>query len=58
MESVIALPLRCDPHPDPGPFPCDGSDPLLRADTGQAEHTVWTCDFSEEYVSINADYRS
>jgi glutamate N-acetyltransferase/amino-acid N-acetyltransferase len=25
---------------------------------GEAEATVWTCDFSHEYVSINADYRS
>jgi len=25
---------------------------------GQATHTVWTCDLSHEYVSINADYRS
>ncbi len=25
---------------------------------GQAETTVWTCDFSHDYVSINADYRS
>ena len=25
---------------------------------GSAETTVWTCDFSHEYVSINADYRS
>jgi glutamate N-acetyltransferase/amino-acid N-acetyltransferase len=25
---------------------------------GQAEDTVWTCDFSHDYVSINADYRS
>jgi glutamate N-acetyltransferase / amino-acid N-acetyltransferase len=25
---------------------------------GQAEETVWTCDFSHDYVSINADYRS
>jgi len=25
---------------------------------GQASDTVWTCDFSHEYVSINADYRS
>ena len=23
-----------------------------------AEHTVWTCDLSHDYVSINADYRS
>lgn len=25
---------------------------------GQAEDTVWTCDLSHDYVSINADYRS
>lgn len=25
---------------------------------GTATHTVWTCDFSHEYVTINADYRS
>ncbi|MBH1966003.1 MAG: bifunctional glutamate N-acetyltransferase/amino-acid acetyltransferase ArgJ [Comamonadaceae bacterium] len=25
---------------------------------GSASDTVWTCDFSHEYVSINADYRS
>lgn len=25
---------------------------------GDAVATIWTCDFSHEYVSINADYRS
>ena len=25
---------------------------------GRAHYTVWTCDLSHEYVSINADYRS
>jgi glutamate N-acetyltransferase/amino-acid N-acetyltransferase len=25
---------------------------------GDAAETVWTCDFSHEYVTINADYRS
>jgi len=25
---------------------------------GDASQTVWTCDFSHEYVTINADYRS
>jgi glutamate N-acetyltransferase / amino-acid N-acetyltransferase len=25
---------------------------------GQAKETVWTCDFSHDYVTINADYRS
>ena len=32
----------------------------VRADLGRgaATQTVWTCDLSHEYVSINADYRS
>jgi glutamate N-acetyltransferase / amino-acid N-acetyltransferase len=25
---------------------------------GDAQATVWTCDFSYDYVKINADYRS
>jgi len=25
---------------------------------GTAHDTVWTCDLSHDYVSINADYRS
>jgi glutamate N-acetyltransferase/amino-acid N-acetyltransferase len=25
---------------------------------GRAQATVWTCDLSHDYVSINADYRS
>jgi glutamate N-acetyltransferase/amino-acid N-acetyltransferase len=25
---------------------------------GEAFDTVWTCDLSHDYVSINADYRS
>jgi glutamate N-acetyltransferase/amino-acid N-acetyltransferase len=25
---------------------------------GNAASRVWTCDFSHDYVSINADYRS
>jgi glutamate N-acetyltransferase/amino-acid N-acetyltransferase len=25
---------------------------------GNAHATVWTCDLSHDYVSINADYRS
>ena len=32
----------------------------VRVDLGRgaAEATVWTCDFSYDYVKINADYRS
>ena len=32
----------------------------VRVDLGRgtAAATVWTCDFSHDYVSINADYRS
>jgi glutamate N-acetyltransferase/amino-acid N-acetyltransferase len=25
---------------------------------GKADATIWTCDLSHEYVTINADYRS
>jgi glutamate N-acetyltransferase/amino-acid N-acetyltransferase len=25
---------------------------------GDAHETVWTCDLSHDYVTINADYRS
>lgn len=30
----------------------------LHCGLGDAEATVWTCDFSREYVSINADYHT
>jgi glutamate N-acetyltransferase/amino-acid N-acetyltransferase len=37
-----------------------GDEIVVRVDLGRgdASATVWTCDFSHEYVSINADYRS
>ena len=33
---------------------------LIRVDAGvgNAAATVWTCDLTHDYVSINADYRS
>lgn len=36
------------------------SEILIRVCLGRGEHTatLWTCDLSHEYVSINADYRS
>ena len=36
------------------------SEIVVRVDLGRgsATDTVWTCDFSHEYVTINADYRS
>jgi glutamate N-acetyltransferase/amino-acid N-acetyltransferase len=36
------------------------SEITVRVDLGRGTetHTVWTCDFSHEYVTINADYRS
>jgi len=36
------------------------SEILVRVDLGRgdASHTVWTCDLSHDYVTINADYRS
>ncbi|MFX8797759.1 bifunctional ornithine acetyltransferase/N-acetylglutamate synthase, partial [Acinetobacter baumannii] len=30
----------------------------VQLNRGSATTTVWTCDFSHEYVTINADYRS
>lgn len=37
-----------------------GKDVYVRLDLGlgSEQATVWTCDFSHEYVSINADYRT
>ena len=37
-----------------------GSDIMLKVDVGIARGTatVWTCDLTHEYISINADYRS
>ncbi len=31
---------------------------LLDCGAGEGAATVWTCDLSHEYVSINADYRT
>lgn len=38
----------------------EASEIILEADlgAGSAQTTMWTCDFSHEYVSINGDYRS
>ena len=37
-----------------------GREIVIRADVGvgKASATVWTCDLTHDYVSINADYRS
>jgi glutamate N-acetyltransferase / amino-acid N-acetyltransferase len=37
-----------------------GREIVIRADVGigSAEATVWTCDLTHDYISINADYRS
>ena len=37
-----------------------GREILIRADVGVggAQATVWTCDLTHDYISINADYRS
>lgn len=38
----------------------DGAEPCIRIvlGRGQASERVWTCDFSHEYVTINAEYRT
>ena len=33
-------------------------EPQRLTQPGASETTMWTCDFSHEYVTINADYRS
>ena len=30
----------------------------IRLGRGQSSATIWTCDLSHDYVTINADYRS
>ena len=51
-------------HPDyreeDGQRVMKGAEILVRVELGRggAEACIWTCDFSHEYVSINADYRS
>ena len=37
-----------------------GQEIVIRADVGvgKASATVWTCDLTHDYISINADYRS
>ena len=51
-------------HPDyreeDGQRVMKGSEITVRVDLhrGSASATVWTCDLSHDYVSINADYRS
>lgn len=51
-------------HPDylesDGKRVMEQSEILVRVDLARGDHTetVYTCDFSHEYVSINADYRS
>jgi glutamate N-acetyltransferase/amino-acid N-acetyltransferase len=37
-----------------------GREIVIRADVGvgSGEATVWTCDLTHDYISINADYRS
>lgn len=53
-------------RPDPAYTEADGAKALAQAEieirvglgNGDKTFTVWTCDFSHEYVSINADYRT
>ncbi len=37
-----------------------GREIVIRADVGvgTGKATVWTCDLTHDYISINADYRS
>jgi len=58
--------VACDGGRNPDYQEADGQRVMKQAEIvirialarGQANETVYTCDFSHEYVSINADYRS
>jgi glutamate N-acetyltransferase/amino-acid N-acetyltransferase len=60
----VAVARDGGPHPlyreEDGRRVMQGDEILVRADLGRgaASATVWTCDLSHAYVSINADYRS
>ena len=36
----------------------DSVDINVELDMGEASHTVYTCDFTKDYIDINTDYRS
>lgn len=38
----------------------ENNEVLIKVDVGEgnSSFTVWTCDFTEEYIRINSDYRS
>ena len=36
----------------------DSIDINVELNMGEASHTVYTCDFTKDYIDINADYRS
>ncbi|NVK30739.1 MAG: bifunctional glutamate N-acetyltransferase/amino-acid acetyltransferase ArgJ [Gammaproteobacteria bacterium] len=60
----LAVVLNGEPHPDYAEATASqimqAEDLLIRIDLGRGESdaSVWTCDLSHDYVSINADYRS
>ncbi len=58
---VAAKGLVCpDYHEDAGAAYMKAQDLCVRVDlgVGKGAATVWTCDFSHRYITINADYRS
>ena len=63
LDDVV---VASDGGRDPGYQEADGQRILkepefavtVRLDRGAVSTTVWTCDLSHDYVSINADYRS
>jgi glutamate N-acetyltransferase/amino-acid N-acetyltransferase len=36
----------------------DSIDINVELDMGEASHTVYTCDFTKDYIDINTDYRN
>jgi glutamate N-acetyltransferase/amino-acid N-acetyltransferase len=64
--SIGSLPIVIGGEPAPGYTEAAGSEIMKKPDIdiditigrGQETATVWTCDFSYDYVKINAEYRS
>ena len=61
-KQLIAKNGAINPDYDEGPtakyMAGENIEITVNAGVGKAKATVWTCDLTHEYISINADYRT
>ena len=59
-SNLLIMCRELDVPVDYEPFFAEEPEIVIDCDlgAGSAETTVWTCDFTHEYISINGDYRS